>query len=197
MTLRPTEEELAEMLARNPQLKVHGQLFDKFDKLKIQLSGNSEQLKAQPSARAVVSTSETSKSMAVTPLTGMEHRVKPQKPVIKGESEAEFATWFEDILHRFGYKFAHFRPARVMRHGKEIYETPVSGDAAGLEDYFIWHEIKRVHFWAELKSATGELSDKQQAIIASHKAAGIIVFVFRPSDRDVIENIAKGLVVVV
>src|SRR3972149_2401829 len=84
------------------------------------------------------------------------------------EAERDFASWFEDFLHLKGYKFAHFRPARVMRNGKETYETPVSGDATGLEDYFIWHEDKRVYLWAELKSETGKLSEKQKAIIDSH-----------------------------
>lgn len=105
------------------------------------------------------------------------------------ETEKDFATWLEDMLHLKGYKYAHFRPARVMRHGKEIYETPVSGDAAGLEDYFAWHEIKKVSFWAEIKSETGELSEKQRVIIASHRMAGLTVYVWFPSDRETIMEI--------
>ncbi len=112
------------------------------------------------------------------------------------ESEDDFASWFEDFLHAKGYKYAHFRPARVMRNGKEIYETPVSGDAAGLEDYFVWHEEYKpkfdyghCFFWAELKSEKGKLSEKQAAIIESHQKAGLRVFVFRPSDRFLIERL--------
>jgi len=114
------------------------------------------------------------------------------------ESEADFASWLEDFLHVHGYKFAHFRPARVMRNGKETYETPVSGNAKGLPDYYVWHPERRPHlgfresaFWVELKSATGKLSEAQIECIKSLRASGAQVFIWRPDDRDEIERLLR------
>jgi hypothetical protein len=39
-----------------------------------------------------------------------------------------------DYAHLKGWKCAYFRPARVMRGGKEIYETPVGADGRGFPD---------------------------------------------------------------
>jgi len=112
------------------------------------------------------------------------------------ETEADFASWFEDVLRVHGYKFAHFRPARVMRNGKETYETPVSGNAKGLPDYYVWHPERRPHlgfresaFWVELKSEKGKLSEAQIECIKSLRASGAQVFIWRPDDRADIETL--------
>src|SRR3972149_6016351 len=124
------------------------------------------------------------------------------RPVIRKnritESEADFASWFEDWLPVHGYKFAHFRPARVMRNGKETYETPVSGNAKGLPDYYVWHPERRPHlgfrgsaFWVELKSEKGKLSEAQIECIKSLRASGAQVFIWRPDDRADIERLVR------
>ena len=55
---------------------------------------------------------------------------------LPAEKEADLASWFEDFLTIHGYKWFHIRSGRVLRDGKEIYETPTSGET-GIEDYFI------------------------------------------------------------
>ena len=107
---------------------------------------------------------------------------------LPAETEKDFASWFAGFLAIHGYKWFHIFPARVMRNGKEIYETPTSGES-GIEDYFIWHEDKRFYAWVELKSEKGTLSEKQKATIESHKKAGLCVFVFKPSQRAEIERL--------
>ena len=42
-----------------------------------------------------------------------------------------------DYAHLKGYKAAYFRPARVNRNGKEIYETPVGADGKGFPDLIL------------------------------------------------------------
>lgn len=160
-----TESELQEML-KNPDVKV--------DKMHSQVV-------------------REEKAKLALPLIPEREIEKHYSPVEQGkaqkESEGDFATWFEDFLHRLGYKFMHVRPARVIRDGKEVYETPFSGDGKGWEDYFVWHEDKRFYFLAELKSDTGSLSEAQKAIIESHQKAGLPVFVWRPRDRTEIERL--------
>lgn len=105
------------------------------------------------------------------------------------ESEAEFATTVEEYLHLKGYKYAHFRPGMTSRtytnkvgKTKNVWVTPVSGDGEGFEDYFVWHEDKRLYFLLEIKSDSGKLSAKQKQVIESHQKAGLIVYVVRPRD---------------
>ncbi len=104
------------------------------------------------------------------------------KALWPAESEKDFASWFEGYLHRKGYKFAHFRAARVMRNGVEKWETPVSGDAKGLPDYHVWH-WNGYYFWAELKSEKGKLSKAQFDCIDSLRRAGETVYIWHPSER--------------
>lgn len=107
------------------------------------------------------------------------------------ETEADFASWFKDILEVYGWRWCHFRPARVMRHGVETWETPVSGNAKGLPDYHVWH-CNGLYFWVELKSETGKISKAQLDCIDSLRRAGEIVFIWRPSERENIKKILES-----
>ncbi|KKK55200.1 hypothetical protein LCGC14_3076950 [marine sediment metagenome] len=125
--------------------------------------------------------------------------------------ESDFASWFEDLLDTYGYKWMHPRPARVKRGGVEIYETAYSGHK-GYLDYTIAHEVKQRLIFAELKSETGKLSPDQQLWIDTLKECqrqitltpvpipigrklklfySFEVYVWRPSQRDEIEVILK------
>lgn len=113
------------------------------------------------------------------------------------ESEADFATWFEDMLRLHGWKYTHFRPGMTSRtytnkagETKNVWVTAVSGEI--IEDYFRWHEEKRLFALDELKSEKGELSAAQKEVIASHRMAGIPVNIWRPADRPTIERILRG-----
>lgn len=75
----------------------------------------------------------------------------------------------------------HFRPARVIRNGKEIYETPYSGDGKGFPDLLIVHGDRLI--FAELKKENAGLSPEQ---INWHSALKGIsetsAHIWRPSD---------------
>ncbi len=139
-------------------------------------------------------------------------------------SETAFASWFEELLDTYGYRWMHPRPARVNRGGRDVYETAYSGHK-GYLDYTIAHEVKRRLIFAELKSEDGKLSPDQQLwydtlkecvkmitlkpVVFNHgKMASINVddmykgkelnlipsfevYVWRPSQRDEIEEILK------
>ena len=145
-----------------------------------------------------------------TPETELKNAVK--------ESEADFASWFEELLDTYGYRWMHPRPARVKRGGKEIYETAYSGHK-GYLDYTICHEAKQRLLFVELKSETGKVSPDQQlwfdtlkecqqtilleplkisngkAELRLNQYTDVLtipeVYVWRPSQRDEIEEILK------
>ena len=73
-------------------------------------------------------------------------------------SEADLSRTVEGYLDTFHWRWAHIRPARVLRHGKEIYETPYSGHK-GLLDYIAVRPPRLLFF--ELKSENGKLSLEQ------------------------------------
>ena len=75
--------------------------------------------------------------------------------------ESDFASWFEDLLDTYGYRWMHQRPARVKRSGQDVYETAYTGHK-GFLDYVICHEQKRRLLFVELKSEKGKLSPDQQ-----------------------------------
>ena len=108
-------------------------------------------------------------------------------------SEADLARTVEGYLETFHWRWVHIRPARVLRHGKEIYETPYSGHK-GLLDYQAVRPPRLLYF--ELKSETGELSPSQQEWYNALKACQVVryvnedneeiylpeVYLWRPSD---------------
>ena len=121
--------------------------------------------------------------------------IRPQEVSVAEwrETEADFTTWVIDTAHLYGWKCAHFRPARVMRKGKETWETPFSADGKGFPDLVLTHPSKRRPLWfIELKSETGKVSPEQKdwlwllSVSPSAQAA-----VWRPSDRDKITRTLK------
>jgi len=92
-------------------------------------------------------------------------------------TEAEFQRIVIDMAHLFGWRVAHFRPARTARG----WRTPVAADGKGFPD-LVLAKAGRVIF-AELKTDTGRLSDDQQA----WRDALPDAVVWRPRDLDEIE----------
>ncbi len=74
-------------------------------------------------------------------------------------SETAFASQVESLLNLCHWQWIHIRPARVLRRGKEIYETPYSGHK-GFLDYLALRPPRIVV--AELKSEDGEMTPEQQ-----------------------------------
>lgn len=74
-------------------------------------------------------------------------------------SEANLAAFVEDCLERFDWQWMHIRPARVLRNGREIYETPYTGHKGWL-DYLCMRPPRVVVI--ELKSESGKMTPEQQ-----------------------------------
>ena len=74
-------------------------------------------------------------------------------------SEKDFSRQVEDLLKIYHWQWIHIRPARVLRHGREIYETPYSGHK-GFLDYLCLRPPRIVVF--ELKNEQAEMTTDQQ-----------------------------------
>ncbi|KKL26324.1 hypothetical protein LCGC14_2396460, partial [marine sediment metagenome] len=75
-------------------------------------------------------------------------------------SEADLASWLEELFDIHGYRWVHFRPARVKRGDKDTYETPYTG-SKGFPDYVACHPIKHRLLFVEIKSEDGKVGDEQ------------------------------------
>ncbi len=98
------------------------------------------------------------------------------------ETEAGFTRAVIDLARLHGWKVAHFRPARVRRGGKEIYETPVAGDGKGWPDLFLVRGS-----WclaAELKVGKNKVTAEQREWLLRLGGAGVEVRIWRPEDWD-------------
>ena len=99
--------------------------------------------------------------------------------------EEDFFQQILDLAHIFGWRVAHFRPART----KYGWRTAVAGDGAGFPDC-VMIRGERIIF-AELKSEKGKPSEKQQEWLdALESTRKVEVYLWRPHQ---IEEIAEIL----
>lgn len=85
-----------------------------------------------------------------------------------------------ETARTFGWRVAHFRPARVIRGGRETYETPVSADGKGFPDLVMIRGDRFVV--AELKSDTGALRPDQEEWLADFRAhPGLETYLWKPA----------------
>jgi hypothetical protein len=103
----------------------------------------------------------------------------------KGRPEAELQDEIISHLQGLGYVCAHFRPARVMRGGKEMYETPVAAEGKGFPD--IMAVRLGTALAIEVKSEEGVLREEQVMWLSAWGSVpGVTAMVIRPSSwRDV------------
>lgn len=101
-------------------------------------------------------------------------------------NEKQFQEVVTRLATHLGWKWTHVRPARVMRHGKEIYETPIDGDAKGMFDCEF---VRERLFKAELKYGKNTLSDEQLDWWERYKNAGVECYVWYPRDFDEIMEV--------
>jgi hypothetical protein len=101
-------------------------------------------------------------------------------------SEAAFQQVVIDVARWHGWKVFHPLPAQNAR-GR--WRTAQAGDT-GFPDLVLAHPKRGVIF-AELKSAIGKLSDRQQAWIDTLRQAGAETYVWRPADIEQIKAILK------
>jgi hypothetical protein len=86
-----------------------------------------------------------------------------------------------DMAHMFGWKVAHFRPART-EHG---WTTPVAADGAGFPDLCLARRGQVM--FVELKTVTGRIRPQQQAWLDQLSDAHLI----RPTDLDVLQELLR------
>ena len=107
--------------------------------------------------------------------------------VKRDNPEARFTTQVVNILHLYGWMVYHPLPA--VHRGR--YVTAMQGDKG-------WPDIAAAHpvhgfIVAELKTATGRMTDDQKHWLHALLAAGVEAYVWRPDDIDFIVARARGI----
>jgi hypothetical protein len=90
-------------------------------------------------------------------------------------TEAQLLEAVIDAAHFYGWRVAHFRPAKTERG----WRTPVQADGKGWPDLTLVRE--RVVF-AELKTARGLVSAEQEDWLAALARAGAELYLWREGD---------------
>lgn len=100
--------------------------------------------------------------------------------------EAAFQETIIDAAHVFGFRVAHFRPAKTEKG----WRTPVSADGAGWPDLVLAKKGRLI--FVEVKSDTGKLSLEQTAwkVLLEMTGQGEY-YIWKPSDWDSIEAILR------
>lgn len=110
-------------------------------------------------------------------------RIRPQR-------ESDFQAQVIQLARLLGWRVAWFRPVRVQRRNGTVYhETPVGADGKGWPDLILTRAGRLVA--AELKSERGRLTAEQAAWISALRAAGVEVFLWRPSQWREIEEVLR------
>lgn len=109
-------------------------------------------------------------------------------------TEREFQQQVLEFAQLYGWKRAHFRPARVMRGGKETWETPVAADGKGFPDLILVHRVRGILIVAELKRSENEepTTEQKDWLRAFEGVPGIVVRLWSPADWPSIETLLKG-----
>jgi len=98
-------------------------------------------------------------------------------------SEEQLQKAVIDCARLLGWRVAHFRPARVMRGGRETWETPVAADGKGFPDLVLVSRRQRRLMFVELKADKGVVSHDQAAWLADLiRCDGVDAHVWRPQD---------------
>lgn len=84
-----------------------------------------------------------------------------------------------------GWRVAHFRPARVMRGGKEIYETPVAADGKGFPDLVLVRPPRLM--FVEMKSHIGKASPEQLTWLSDLSKCAVVVNGDYPPEEALVE----------
>lgn len=95
------------------------------------------------------------------------------------------ATWQEQVIevaHLYGWSHLHVR--RTIGRGRK---WVTATNLAGWPDLFMWHPVARRRVAAELKSEGGSTTPEQDAVLASLGAAGVEIYVWRPSDLPAVQ----------
>lgn len=121
----------------------------------------------------------------------------PELP--EGISESAFEKAVVGVARANGFRVAHFGPARVVRKGKEKYETPNRYDSRGFPDLVMIRRVGLVGRMvvAELKVGDNQTPPHQREWIAdfmSLMVAGSVVevYVWRETDwSDIVKTLTR------
>lgn len=102
-------------------------------------------------------------------------------------TEAEFTDRIVDLAHTYGWKVAHFRPARTAKG----WRTPVAYDGKGWPDLVLVHPAYGVLF-REVKLDGAKLRPEQAEWLDALDDAREDVGVWRPADWQWIVEILSG-----
>lgn len=102
------------------------------------------------------------------------------------ETEAGFTRTVIDCARLFGWRTAHFRPARTARG----WRTAVQGDGKGFPDLVLVKGPRLVV--AELKVGTRRAAPEQDEWLRAFRTAGVPAHIWRPEDWPEIERVLGG-----
>lgn len=110
-------------------------------------------------------------------------------------TEIEFESAVVDVAHVFGWRAVGHRPMRT-KHG---WATGWKYDGVGWPDLTLVNSDRGILIAAELKTATGRLSDDQQLwqhtleTLAANSEHRIRYHVWRPADwNDIVHTLSAG-----
>lgn len=103
-------------------------------------------------------------------------------------TEAEFQQQVVELATICGWTALHVRRSIGRRGGKQAYQTTTS--IKGWVDLLLWRPGQIIA--VELKREKGRLTDEQRECLSGLAAAGVPVYVWRPSD---FEELARVLAV--
>lgn len=106
--------------------------------------------------------------------------------------EADFQKACIEAARIYGWLVAHFRPARVRRGGREIYETPVAADGRGFPDLVLVNSGQQRVLFVEVKADKGKLRPDQEKWQEALTLAGAEYDIWRPRDWERILLILGG-----
>lgn len=105
------------------------------------------------------------------------------------QTEKEFQAQVIELAHLLGWEVMHVRTSIGRRGGAAAHQTTTS--IKGWPDLFCFRPGQT--FVAELKSATGRVSEDQVRVLHGLAEAGLKTFVWRPSSWDEIQRVlSKG-----
>lgn len=99
-------------------------------------------------------------------------------------SESDFQRAVIDMAHIFGWRVAHFRPARTTKG----WRTAVGADGAGFPDLVLAHRYGGGILYRELKTDSGRVAAEQAEWIIWINDAGGDAGIWRPKDWKRIEE---------
>jgi hypothetical protein len=115
------------------------------------------------------------------------HRLK----LLEGAGEDELTRSVKACAKYHRWNGVHVRDSDGVMESIHLERLDGFTEAKGCPDWFFWHEGLGQHFWAELKGASGRLSQDQKREIPSMRKGGCIVVVWYPQDAPLIERVFR------